>query len=73
MKVTETKLRKIEADEGKVLVLKEKRYDEEGNLIKDEGAKIIYLAISDSEDNYIEIDEENKIKGKEEINANIKN
>ena len=60
MTITETKLRKIEADEGKVLVPKEKRYDDEGNLIHDEGAKIIYLAVSDSEDNYIEIDEPTK-------------
>lgn len=60
MIITETKLRKIEADEGKVLVSKEKRYDDEGNLIQEEGAKVMYLAISDSEDNYIEIDEPTK-------------
>ena len=60
MTVTEIRVQKIEADEGKVLVPKEKRYDEDGNLIEQYGAKTIYLATSDSEYNYIEIDEPKK-------------
>lgn len=46
MKIEKALLTKLEADEGKILV------DKEGY-----GAKLIYLGIYDSPDNYIEIDE----------------
>ena len=57
MKIIETKLKKLIASEGKVIVLKQKEYDEEGNEIPRHQSKIVYLAINDSEDNYEEIDE----------------
>lgn len=59
MKKVETKLVKLEADEGKVLVRKDwvQEYDKEGNEIPRRGAKTIYLAINDNPDNYEEIDE----------------
>ena len=46
MKIEKTMLTKLEAEEGKILV------DKEGY-----GAKLIYLGIYDSPDNYTEIDE----------------
>ena len=46
MKMEKTMLTKLEAEEGKILV------DKEGY-----GAKLIYLGIYDSPDNYTEIDE----------------
>lgn len=46
MKIEKTMLTKLEAEEGKILV------DKEGY-----GAKLIYLGIYDSPDNYREIDE----------------
>lgn len=46
MKIEKTLLTKLEAEEGKILV------DKEGY-----GAKLIYLGIYDSPDNYREIDE----------------
>ena len=46
MKIDKTLLTKLEAEEGKILV------DKEGY-----GAKLIYLGIYDSPDNYTEIDE----------------
>ena len=46
MKIEKTLLTKLEAEEGKILV------DKEGY-----GAKLIYLGIYDSPDNYTEIDE----------------
>lgn len=46
MKIERTMFIKLEAEEGKILV------DKEGY-----GAKLIYLGIYDSPDNYIEIDE----------------
>ena len=46
MKIEKALLTKLEADEGKILV------DKEGY-----GAKLIYLGIYDSPDNYREIDE----------------
>ena len=57
MEIIKTKLTKLIASEGKVIVPKEIQYDEEGNEMPREGSKIIYLAINDSEDNYEEIDE----------------
>lgn len=60
MEIQEVKLRKLVASEGKILVSKEVKIDEKGNeteisLVK---SKEIYLGKNDSEDNYIEIDEE---------------
>ena len=46
MKIEKTMLTKLEAEEGKILVGKEGY-----------GAKLIYLGIYDSPDNYREIDE----------------
>ena len=57
MKVIETSVKKIIADENKVIIPKEIQYDENGNEIPRSGAKVIYLAINDSEDNYMEIED----------------
>ena len=57
MKIVETKLKKLIATEGKIIVPKEIQFDEEGNEIPKEGAKVIYLAINDNEENYEEVDE----------------
>lgn len=51
------KLRKLTADEGKVIVSKETEKDENGNDIPVVKAKEIYLGKEDSEENYIEIEE----------------
>lgn len=55
MKLSETKLVKIEADEGMILV------GQDGY-----GAKLLYLGIYDSPENYIEIPEEEYIEPDEE-------
>lgn len=55
--VEKNSLRKLIASEGKILVLKTKEYDEDGNEIPRQGAKIIYLAINASENDYEEIEE----------------
>ena len=57
MELQGNKLKKLIASEGKVIVLKQKEYDEEGNEIPRYQSKVVYLAINDSEDNYEEIDE----------------
>lgn len=57
MEIIKTKLTKLIASEGKVIVHKEIQYDENGKELPREGSKIIYLAINDSEENYEEIDE----------------
>lgn len=59
MKIEEQKvtLRKLVASEGKVLRIKRIDFDDEGNEIPRDVAKVIYLASTDSEDNYEEIDE----------------
>jgi hypothetical protein len=57
MEIVETKLKKLIASEGKVIVPKEIQYDEEGNEIPRDGAKTIYLAINDNENNYEEIED----------------
>ena len=57
MEVIGTNPKKLIASEGKVIVLKQKEYDEEGNEIPRYQSKVVYLAINDSEDNYEEIDE----------------
>lgn len=53
-------LKKLIASEGKLLVPKTIELDEEGNEIPRQGAKVIYLAINASENDYEEI---NEIKG----------
>ena len=57
MEIVETKLKKIIADEGKLLVPKEIQFDEEGNEIPRQGVKVVYLAINSSENDYEEIEE----------------
>lgn len=52
------KLRKLTASQGKIIVSKETTKDENGNEIPIIKAREIYLGCNDSEDNYIEIDEE---------------
>lgn len=61
MKTNNITLIKIEADEGKVFDwknLEEHTYiDEDGNTIQEHlFAKTLFLAITDSVDNYIEVD-----------------
>lgn len=54
---TDVKLRKLTADEGKIIISKETQTDENGvetPLVK---AKEIYLGKEDSKENYIEIEE----------------
>ena len=52
MKINETKLVKIEAEEGMILVSKIDGY----------GAKLLYLGIYDSPDNYEEIPEDEYVE-----------
>lgn len=56
MEIVETKLKKIIASEGKLLVPKIIEFDEEGNEIPRQGAKVVYLAINASENDYEEIE-----------------
>lgn len=49
-------LKKLIASENKLLVPKTIELDEEGNEIPRQGAKVVYLAISASENDYEEID-----------------
>ena len=58
LKETDVKLRKLTADEGKIIISKEKQKDENGNEIPVIRAKEIYLGKEDSEENYLEINEE---------------
>lgn len=51
------KIRKLTADEGKVIVSKETEKDENGNDRPVVQAKVIYLGKEDSEENYVEIEE----------------
>lgn len=59
MEKVETKLIKLIASDGKVIVRKDwvQEYDEENNPIPRDTYKVIYLAITDSADNYEEIEE----------------
>lgn len=52
------KLRKLTADEGKVIISKETQTDENGIEVPLVRAKEIYLGKEDREDNYVEVDEE---------------
>ena len=55
---TNVKLRKLTADEGKIIVSKETQKDENGLDVPIVRAKEIYLGKEDSEENYVEVDEE---------------
>lgn len=55
--VEKNNLIKLIADKNKVIILKEKQFNEDGNEIKQVGSKIIYLAINSDPNNYIEVDE----------------
>ena len=55
---TNVKIRKLTADEGKMIVSKEMQKDEKGNDVPVVQAKEIYLGKEDSEENYIEVNEE---------------
>jgi len=50
-------LRRLVAEEGKVIVSKETQQNEEGQEVPVVRSKEIYLAKNESTDNYIEIDE----------------
>jgi len=65
LKETNVLLRKLTADVGKVIISKETQKDEKGKEIPVIQAKEIYLGKEDSQDNYIEI-EENKEESEEE-------
>lgn len=54
---TNVKLRKLTAEEGKIIVSKEMQKDEDGNDVPVVKSKEIYLGKEDSEDNYIEVEE----------------
>ena len=54
---TDVKLRKLTADEGKIIISKETQKDENGIEVPIVQAKEIYLGKEDSEDNYIEVEE----------------
>ncbi len=54
---TNVKLRKLTADEGKIIVSKETQKDENGIEVPIVRAKEIYLGKEDSEENYIEVEE----------------
>ena len=52
-------LRKLIAEEGKVIISKETQTDENGIEVPVVKAKEIYLGKEDSEENYIEVEEVN--------------
>ena len=56
MKIAKTTLTELRADEGKVLVNKDGF-----------GAKVVYLGIYDSPDNYTEINEEDYVRPEPEL------
>lgn len=57
MEIIETKLKKLIASEGKLLVPKTIELDEEGNEMPRQGAKVVYLAINGNENDYEEIED----------------
>ena len=61
MEIQEKKvtLRKLTASEGKVIISKETQTDENGNEVPLVRAKEVYLGKADSEENYLEVEEEN--------------
>lgn len=58
LQTTNVKLRKLTADEGKIIISKETQQNEKGIEVPVVKAKEIYLGKEDSEDNYVEVDEE---------------
>lgn len=54
---TNVKLRKLTADENKIIISKETQKDENGIDVPVVKAKEIYLGKEDSEENYIEVEE----------------
>lgn len=54
---TNVKLRKLTADEGKVIISKETEKNENGIEMPVVKAKEIYLGKEDHKDNYIEVEE----------------
>jgi len=59
MKIQESQvtLRRLVAEEGKIIISKETQLNGNGEEVPIVESKEIYLAKNDSEDNYIEIDE----------------
>lgn len=55
---TNVKLIKLTAAEGKIIISKETQKDENGTDVPVLKAKEIYLGKEDSEENYVEVDEE---------------
>ena len=60
MQVTEAKITKLIAEDGKIIRSKA-THEEDGKIIHDVQAKIVYLGKNDSVENYEEIEEENLI------------
>lgn len=60
---TNVKLRKLTADENKIIVSKEMQKDENGNDVPVVRAKEIYLGKNDSEENYTEVEESVEANG----------
>lgn len=54
---TNVKLRKLTADEGKIIISKETQKDENGIEVPIVKSKEIYLGKEDSQENYIEVEE----------------
>lgn len=54
---TNVKLRKLTADENKIIISKQTQKDENGIDVPVVRAKKIYLGKEDSEENYIEVEE----------------
>lgn len=60
---TNVKLRKLTADENKIIISKETQKDENGVDVPIVKAKEIYLGKEDSEENYIEVEESEETNG----------
>lgn len=60
---TNVKLRKLTADENKIIISKETQKDENGIDVPVVKAKEIYLGKEDSEENYIEVEESEEANG----------
>ena len=51
-------VRKLTADENKIIISKETQKDENGNEVPVVRAREVYLGKEDSEENYVEVEEE---------------
>lgn len=60
---TNVKLRKLTADENKIIISKETQKDENGVDVPIVKAKEIYLGKEDSKENYIEVEESEEANG----------